>query len=69
MVASVVSNPVPGDQLYVDAPLAVSITELPTQFVAAPGVMCTIGFPLTVILALPEEVPFPHFESESVVTV
>jgi hypothetical protein len=48
-----VSNPLTGDHLYVDAPLAVSVTEPVLQkIVPEPGVTRIIGFGLTVTVTL-----------------
>ena len=48
-VAPVVAlKPVDGDHEYVEAPLAVSDTELPVQILGAVGVTLTIGAALTV---------------------
>ncbi len=40
----------PGIQLYVDAPLAVRVVELPAQIVALDVVVDTVGAALTVIV-------------------
>lgn len=40
----------PGIQLYVDAPLAVSVVELPAQMVVLDAVVVTVGVGLTVMV-------------------
>ena len=47
-------NPVAGDHEYVEAPLAVSDTELPVQILGADGVTLTVGkgFTVTVTVAV-----------------
>ena len=47
-----VLKPVDGDHEYVEAPLAVSDTELPVQIVADAGAIVTIGTGLTVIVTV-----------------
>jgi hypothetical protein len=50
----VVSKPVDGDQPYVEAPAAVSVTEAPLQIlVESPGVVVTVGSGFTVTVTLP----------------
>jgi carbohydrate-selective porin OprB len=52
VAALVASKPVGGDQLYVAAPLAVSVAEPPLQIVAEPGATLTIGDELTATVTL-----------------
>lgn len=47
-------RPVTGDQLYVVAPLAVKLVDVPEQIATVPGDMLTlgIGFTVTVVVAV-----------------
>lgn len=45
---TVVPVKLPGFQVYVDAPLAVSVVDEPTQIVGVPAVAVTVGVPTTV---------------------
>jgi hypothetical protein len=45
-------NPVPGDHVYVFAPVTVNVVELPTQMVADAAVKVGNGFTVTVDVAV-----------------
>jgi hypothetical protein len=54
-------NPVPGDQLYVVAPLAVNVVELPLhiagEFTVTAGVGFTVTVEVTIEVQLEADVP------------
>jgi len=53
-------RPVAGDQLYVDAPAAVSVDELPVHIADWLALAVTVGFGFTVTVTIPVSVqPLP----------
>ena len=55
VVPVVADNPVPGDQAYVEAPLAVSGVLVPVQIVTDGQVIVGIAFTVTVVVPIPTQ--------------